>query len=78
MSATTVKLLRFEGLLLDWVQPARATLLIAALGWSLLLASKLLATQHIRGWRRCGASACLLLAVAAVGYGGWLQFWGWS
>ncbi|MBF4207370.1 4Fe-4S binding protein [Pseudomonas donghuensis] len=78
LSATTVKLLRFEGLLLDWVQPARATLLIAALGWSLLLASKLLAAQHIRGWRRCGASACLLLAIAAVGHGWWLQFWGWS
>lgn len=37
LSATTVKLLRYEGLLLEWVQPARAALLIAAMAWSLLL-----------------------------------------
>ncbi|QBF26512.1 4Fe-4S binding protein [Pseudomonas tructae] len=78
LSATTVKLLRYEGLLLEWVQPARATLLLAAMGWSLLLANKLLASHNLGNWRRCSASACLLLAIAAVGYGWWLQFWGWG
>ena len=77
LSATTVKLLRYEGLLLEWVQPARAVLLIAAMAWSAWLGWKLLARQDIaRSWR-CAASACLLAAIATVGYGWWLQFWGW-
>ncbi len=77
LSATTVKLLRYEGLLLEWVQPARATLLIAAMTWSALLGWKLLVRQDIALSRRCAASVCLLAAIATVGYGWWLQFWGW-
>ena len=38
LSATTVKLLRYEGFLLAWAQPARAALLIGAIAWSLYLA----------------------------------------
>ncbi|MNP38279.1 hypothetical protein D3C76_1317810 [compost metagenome] len=77
LSATTVKLLRYEGLLLEWVQPARALLLIAAMAWSAWLGWKLLARQDIARSRRCAVSACLLAAIATVGYGWWLQFWGW-
>ncbi|MEG0862257.1 MAG: 4Fe-4S binding protein [Pseudomonas sp.] len=77
LSATTVKLLRYEGLLLEWVQPARATFLIAAMAWSALLGWKLLACQEATLLRRSAASLCLLAAIAAAGYGWWLQFWGW-
>ncbi|MFQ6572270.1 4Fe-4S binding protein [Pseudomonas sp. UM16] len=77
LSATTVKLLRYEGLLLDWVQPARALLLIAAMTWSGYLAWTLLAQQNITLPRRCAASLCMLAGIAAVGAGWWLQFWGW-
>ena len=73
LSATTVKLLRYEGLLLDWVQPARAALLVAAIAWSLWLGYKRL--EHAA--RRHLAMACLVLANGLVGYGWWLQFWGW-
>ncbi len=75
LSATTVKLLRYEGLALLWVQPTRAALLLAAIGWCLWLS-----------WRVCAAlpaprKAALLLSMALacslVGYGWWLQFWGW-
>ena len=75
LSATTVKLLRYEGLALLWVQPTRAALLLAAIGWCLWLS-----------WRVCVAlpahrKAALLLSMALacslIGYGWWLQFWGW-
>lgn len=77
LSATTVKLLRYEGLLLEWVQPARAALLIAAMLWSAWLGGKLLAGQKTSLFRRGVAGACLLAAISVVGYGWWLQFWGW-
>jgi len=78
LSATTVKLLRYEGLLLQWVQPVRAGLLVAAIGWSLLLGWQLLARHGIAPGRRIAASACLLMASSLVGYAWWLQFWGWA
>ncbi|MEZ1317809.1 4Fe-4S binding protein [Pseudomonas fluorescens] len=78
LSATTVKLLRYEGLLLDWVQPARACLLVAALGWSLLLGWKRLHRESLSLSRLAAAEACLLLASALIGCGWWLQFWGWA
>ncbi|UVL42672.1 4Fe-4S binding protein [Pseudomonas sp. B21-040] len=78
LSATTVKLLRYEGLLLEWVQPARACLLLGAIGWCLFLGWKRMARQGITLPRRGGAGVCLLLANAWVGFGWWLQFWGWN
>jgi hypothetical protein len=73
-----VKLLRYEGLLLEWVQPVRACLLLAAMGWSLLLGWKRLDREGISRVRRCAGSTCLLLAISLVGFGWWLQFWGWN
>lgn len=75
LSSTTVKLLRYEGLELLWVNPARATLLTLAVLWSLWL-----------GWRICSAlpwprrlapMLALTLSNALISYGWWLQFWGW-
>lgn len=77
LSATTVKLLRYEGLLLEWVQPARAVLLIAAIAWSLWLGYKRLQQTQAPSTQRLPAMACLVLASSLVGYGWWLQFWGW-
>ena len=78
LSATTVKLLRYEGLTLDWVQPARAALLLAAMAWSLLLGWQRLKNADLPMRRQLAASACLLLAVGMIGVGWWLQFWGWA
>lgn len=78
LSSTTVKLLRYEGLVLAWVQPARALLLASLLLWSLYLGWQLLGRHAVTGPRRGAASSCLLLATALVGYGWWLQFWGWN
>jgi hypothetical protein len=77
LSATTVKLLRYEGLLLEWVQPARALLLMAAMGWSLVLGWKVLNRERASLARCLSGSGCLLFANGLVGYGWWLQFWGW-
>lgn len=78
LSATTVKLLRYEGLILDWVQPARAAWLLAAMAWSLLLGWQRLNSAGLPMQRQLAASACLLLAVGMIGVGWWLQFWGWA
>jgi hypothetical protein len=78
LSATTVKLLRYEGLALAWVQPARAGLLVAAIVWSLWLGWQVLGRHGARGLNRLAAFSCLALGSAGVGYGWWLQFWGWS
>ena len=78
LSSTTVKLLRYEGLVLAWAQPARALLLAGLLLWSLYLGWQLLTRHGVAGVRRGAAGACLALATALVGYGWWLQFWGWN
>lgn len=77
LSATTVKLLRYEGLLLEWVQPARAGLIMAAMAWSLWLGYRRLTQTAASPNQRLSAMVCLALACGLVGYGWWLQFWGW-
>ncbi|MEX6503678.1 4Fe-4S binding protein [Pseudomonas zhanjiangensis] len=78
LSATTVKLLRYEGLALAWAQPARGALLGAAIAWSLWLGWRVIGRHGASGLRRLSAFACLLLASGLIGYGWWLQFWGWN
>jgi hypothetical protein len=48
------------------------------MGWSLLLGWKRLDREGISRVRRCADSTCLLLAIGLVGFGWWLQFWGWN
>lgn len=78
LSATTVKLLRYEGLLLSWVPLARAALLVGAIIWSLYLAWKVIGRHGTNGLRRLLAFSCMSGAAALIGYGWWLQFWGWN
>ncbi|KGK82364.1 MAG: 4Fe-4S binding protein [Pseudomonas sp.] len=78
LSATTVKLLRYEGLLLSWVPLARAALLVGAIIWSLYLAWKVIGRHGANGLRRLLAFSCMSGAAALIGYGWWLQFWGWN
>lgn len=78
LSATTIKLLRYEGFILAWAQPTRAVMLAGAIGWSLTLAWKVITRHGANGLRRLLAFACVGLATAVVGYGWYLQFWGWS
>ena len=78
LSATTVKLLRYEGLLLGWVTPARILLLAGATIWSLYLAWRVIGGQGSSTLRRLLAFGCVAVGTALVGYGWWLQFWGWN
>ncbi len=75
LSATTVKLLRYEGLALLWVQPTRAALLLAAIGWCLWLSWRVCA--GLPAARKAGLWLSMVLACSLPAYGWWLQFWGW-
>lgn len=78
LSATTVKLLRYEGLALAWAQPARAALLAGAVAWSLALAWRVIGQHGGNGLRRLLAFGCLGACAAVIATGWWLQFWGWA
>ncbi|HIQ43063.1 MAG TPA: 4Fe-4S binding protein [Pseudomonas oleovorans] len=75
LSSTTVKLLRYEGLQLVWVNQARAALLLLAGAWSLWLGWRV--CQGLVARQRLAPLSGLLLANALLGYCWWLQFWGW-
>lgn len=75
LSATTVKLLRYEGLALLWVQPTRAALLGAAITWCLWLSWRVCKPLPVS--RKVGLLLSMALVCSLIGYGWWLQFWGW-
>ncbi len=77
LSMLTVTLLRSEGLMLAWVSPARAALLVAAVSWSAWLAWRTLAKTGASGWRR-GLAFAGVLAGMALPAGLWfIQFFVW-
>lgn len=78
LSATTIKLLRYEGFTLAWAQPARALILTGAVIWSLYLAWQVISRHGANGLRRLSAFSCVGLGTAVFGFGWYLQFWGWS
>lgn len=75
LSATTVKLLRYEGLALLWVPQLRAALLIGACFWGLWLATKV-AMQH-SGRARFALIASVALCELLVAGVWYLMFWVW-
>ena len=64
---------RYEGLAMLWVQPARAALLLAAIGWCLWLSWRVCAA--LSAPRRTALWLIMTLACSLIGYGWWLQFW---
>lgn len=77
LSAITLTLLRGEGVLLHWANSARLALLLAASGWSLWLAVRILRHWGLRSGRVARALLPVLLALAWIGSAwGWL-FWWW-
>ncbi|WP_285421588.1 4Fe-4S binding protein [Pseudomonas sp. efr-133-TYG-23] len=76
LSATTVKLLRYEGLVLAWVQTARGALLVAAVGWCVWLGWRQLSGLPRKA--RMAAWMGVLTAAGLVAGAWWLQFWGWA
>jgi polyferredoxin len=75
LSSTTIKLLRYEGLVLAWVPVARGLLLVGAIAWSLWLGWRV--CQQLAPRQRAFPLLALLLGNALLGYCWWLQFWGW-
>jgi polyferredoxin len=64
LSATTITLLKHEGLSTAWATPARFTLLTLAIAWSLRLAWRLMGLRGPALWRR--ALAWLVIAAGLV------------
>lgn len=76
LSATTVTLLKNDGLQLLWVGEARLALLLLGGLASLALAWKIL-SRYATGLRRLAAMTGVLTAVLVVQFSWWLMFWGW-
>ena len=77
LSMLTVTLLRAEGLVLAWVSPARAALLVAAVMWSAWLAWRMLVKTGAPGRRR-GLAFAGVLAGMGLPAGMWfIQFFVW-
>jgi hypothetical protein len=77
LSALTVTMLRTEGYVLGWVQPAGAILLAAAALWSLRLAMAIAARYSPSLARRGSGSAAMAMAVGAANVSWVLLFWLW-
>lgn len=75
LSATTVKLLRYEGLQLLWVQPVRASLLLAAMVWGLWLGWQV--CRPLTPGQRLLLLTTLLVASLLIACAWRWQFWGW-
>lgn len=75
LSATTVKLLRYEGLQMLWVQPARASLLLAAMAWGMWLGWQV--CRPLTPRQRLPLLATLFVGSLLIGAAWYLQFWGW-
>lgn len=76
LSATTVSLLRGDGVRMLWADEARATLLVLVSLWCLHLAWRILG-RHAQGTRRLAALGGVALAIGAILVAWWLMFWGW-
>lgn len=76
LSATTVSLLKGDGLRVLWVNDARVALLMLGglgsltLGWHIV-------TRYARGAKRLAAMSGVSAAVLFILFAWWLIFWGW-
>ncbi len=77
LSATSITILKPEGVSLVWVSPVRITMLVLANLWSLGLASGIVRQYAAPLWRRASACAVFAGALALIDLTWWLMFWGW-
>jgi len=77
LTATTVKLLHYEGISLWWLGAVRASILAGAALWSLWLGARLLARYQISPRRRAAAFAVFSMSLVPVVLSWRLMFWGW-
>ncbi|KPC54607.1 4Fe-4S binding protein [Amantichitinum ursilacus] len=78
LSATTVSLLRPEGVNLTWVQPLRFTLLAGANLWTGVLALGIVRRYAAGNGQRVLAWLSVAIACAVVDLTWWLMFGGWT
>ncbi|MCM2129627.1 4Fe-4S binding protein [Larsenimonas rhizosphaerae] len=77
LSATTVTLLRGDGLTLYWINDLRAALLAGGSLWSLYLGYRITGRYRQALLPRLAALAGLGVTISVILYAWWLMFWGW-
>lgn len=77
LTATTVKLLQYDGLVLWWLSDARAIVLGGTALWSLYLALRILINTPASTFRRVVSFLFFALGTFPIVYAWWLMFWGW-
>lgn len=77
LTATTIKLLKYDGVTFWWLQDARFIILSGAALWSLYLANKILKTTNATPKIWAASLALFTLATLPIIYAWWLMFWGW-
>ncbi|CAI3957320.1 4Fe-4S binding protein [Commensalibacter papalotli (ex Botero et al. 2024)] len=77
LTATSVKLLQYDGIILGWIKNARAIILIGAGLWSLYLGYKILRkiTNNIYQFILSFCLFCFSLIPILAAW--WFMFWGW-
>ncbi|AGA64924.1 Ferredoxin [Liberibacter crescens BT-1] len=78
LSATTVKLLQYNGITFIWLDNIRIIILAGASLWSLYLAARIIALyqKHIHKW--IFSFLLFSLALIPIISSWWLMFWGWN
>ena len=77
LSATTISILKPEGISLAWVAPVRIGMLAGANLWSLWLAAGITRRYGNGALGRVTAWASVAAACALIDFTWWLMFWGW-
>jgi len=77
LSATSITILKPEGVSLLWVSPVRITMLTLANLWSLWLAAGVLRRYSANIGQKTASWLVFAAALALIDTSWWLMFWGW-
>ena len=77
LTATTVKLLMYDGITFWWLSDARAVILGGTAIWSLYLAARILKNTSSSLLQKLIAFVLFAFATTPIVYAWWLMFWGW-
>lgn len=77
LTATTIKLLMYDGITFWWLSDARAFILFITTVWSLYLAARILQRTPQSTPRKLVSFVLFAFSCVPIVYAWWLMFWGW-
>lgn len=77
LTATTIKLLMYDGITFWWLSDARAFILVITTVWSLYLAGRILQKTPQSTPRKLVSFVLFAFSCVPIVYAWWLMFWGW-